>query len=130
MNNTPITTASQAMCFACKELYGDADPRERLVMITLNSGVPIKSNLVAIGGWKSVTIDIRQIAKTALNDNATQVILLHTHSVDSRPSPADIEETRRLQLGLKTLDIQLFDHIIVAPNEFYSFADEKTTKVD
>ena len=129
MNNQPITTAKQAVYYAAKELYGDFDPRERVAMITLNKNIPIRCSLVALGGWSSVTIDIRQIAKTALNDNATQVIILHTHSQNCLPSHADIEETRRVQLGLKTLDISLLDHIVVAPNEFYSFKDEKTTSL-
>ena len=130
MNNQPITTPGQAVCYACKELYGDTDPRERVVMITLKQNVPIKSNLVALGGWTSVSLDIRHIAKVALDDYATQVILLHTHSGSSIPSKADIEETRRVQMALKTLDITLLDHIVVGKGEYYSFTDEQTTQVD
>lgn len=128
-NNQPIKTAGQAVCYACKELYGDTDPRERVVMITLRSNIPIRSNLVALGGWTSVTFDVRHIAKVALNDNATQVIILHTHSGSSTPSNADIEQTRKVKLGLGTLDIALLDHIIVGAGEYFSFCDERVTKM-
>lgn len=81
---------------------------------------------VTSGGPGSTTMDVGQLCRLALERRASGVFLVHNHpSGDPRPSRADIERTRELHNALKTLEIALVDHVIVASGSFYSFFSEE-----
>ena len=63
----------------------------------------------------------REIAKRALELNARSVVMVHNHpgSMDSHSS-ADLEITQRLKIILSGLDIELYDHLVVANDSVYS----------
>lgn len=66
----------------------------------------------------------RVIVQKALEHNAAKVILAHTHpSGNCDPSKTDIELTRELQRILSVISVAVIDHIIVARENSYSFAD-------
>jgi DNA repair protein RadC len=71
-------------------------------------------------------VDPKSVFKLALDlQTATQIIVAHNHpSGNLQPSQADILITRKLVEAGKLLDIRLIDHLIIAGNTFYSFADE------
>lgn len=76
------------------------------------------------GGMESTVIDMRIILRKALEKKACGIILVHNHpSGSSIPGTADINQTRLLQTALKTCDINLIDHVVVANDNYYSFAD-------
>ncbi len=63
----------------------------------------------------------REIAREALLQNACAVVLIHNHpSHNPLPSPDDIAMTKTIQAMLLSLDIHLFDHIIVSGANVYS----------
>jgi hypothetical protein len=65
--------------------------------------------------------DVRRIVETALNANATTVVLAHNHpSGIALPSSDDVQTTHRVAAALDTVDIILADHIIVADDDFVS----------
>lgn len=75
------------------------------------------------GTVNQTTVYPREVAKRALELNATAVILAHNHpSGLAEPSVADKHLTRTLQNALSQLDIQVLDHIIVAGPQQFSFA--------
>ena len=52
------------------------------------------------------------------------IILAHNHPGGvALPSNEDKITTKKVSDGLKALGIELFDHIIVADNDYVSFAD-------
>lgn len=105
---------------------------EQLTVITLNNAHKVIAihNEVTKGTSDSVLISVKQIARIAVLDYASGVILAHNHpSGDVRPSKADTEQTEKVMKGLRTLEIQLLDHIIIGDGDFYSFADEKTFSI-
>ena len=56
----------------------------------------------------------REVVKRALELSATAIILVHNHpSGDPTPSQADIEMTRQVAQVVRTLGIQVLDHVIV-----------------
>ncbi|MEO8964710.1 MAG: DNA repair protein RadC [Gammaproteobacteria bacterium] len=66
----------------------------------------------------------RVVVQKALEHNAAKVILAHTHpSGHADPSNADIEITRDLQRILSIISVTVIDHIIVARENSYSFAE-------
>jgi DNA repair protein RadC len=65
----------------------------------------------------------REVAKRALENSASAIILVHNHpSGDATPSKADINVTEQIMQGLAALDIKLHDHLIIAGDKHYSFA--------
>jgi DNA repair protein RadC len=66
----------------------------------------------------------REVAKRALELNASSLILVHNHpSGDPKPSNADIDMTGRIERALTALSIKLHDHIIIGKNKVSSFHD-------
>ena len=56
--------------------------------------------------------------------NAVGIILVHNHpSGNIVPSRADLKITNNFKESAKLINIVLFDHIIIAAGEYYSFLD-------
>ncbi|MDB5013922.1 MAG: repair protein [Daejeonella sp.] len=52
-------------------------------------------------------------------------MLAHNHpSGNLKPSPQDIELTKKIKMGGKLLEIEVLDHCISIADGYYSFADE------
>ena len=77
-------------------------------------------------GFDNVVVDVKSILRRALEKKASGVILVHNHpSGSAMPGQADIRQTGLLKKALQTCEIQLLDHVIVAEDSWYSFADEQ-----
>lgn len=82
------------------------------------------------GGLDSTVLDVKTIVRKALERKATSLIIVHNHpSGNPLPGSNDIKETGKLKKGLDTCGISLTDHVIIAEDSFYSFADEETTNI-
>ncbi|WP_316757398.1 JAB domain-containing protein [Pedobacter aquatilis] len=81
--------------------------------------------LVASGGLAGVMVDPKLVFSVALKCGAHGMILAHNHpSGELMPSSADISLTTKLKAGGKLLGIEVFDHLILSPDGYYSFGDE------
>jgi len=64
------------------------------------------------------------VVENAILTSASAVILSHNHpSGVALPSQEDYAVTKRVQMALETIGVELADHIIVADRDFVSFAD-------
>lgn len=73
------------------------------------------------GGISSAEMDVRRLMENAILTQASGVILAHNHpSGIALPSAEDIAATSRAKEALKTIDVELVDHIIVADGDFVS----------
>ncbi len=80
---------------------------------------------IGIGGTSSVVVDQKLVFITALKANACAMILAHNHpSGDVFPSEQDRRITKRLVEMGRILDISVLDHMIISPDNYFSFADE------
>jgi DNA repair protein RadC len=80
---------------------------------------------ISQGGVTGTVVDPRLVAKYAVESLATIVILAHNHpSGNLSPSSADKSLTDKIKNGLKLLDINLVDHLILTKESYYSLADE------
>lgn len=78
-----------------------------------------------MGNIDRVNPSIRSILLTALKYQAPALIVAHNHpSGDIEPSEADKALTWDLVIAAMTMELRLFDHIIVGENQYFSFADE------
>lgn len=56
----------------------------------------------------------REVVRRALELGATALVMLHNHpSGDPTPSRADLEQTREIDKALKSVSIDLLDHVII-----------------
>ena len=80
---------------------------------------------VSQGGISGTVIDVRIILKQAIEKLASSIILVHNHpSGNLTPSQADLDITKKASEAAKLIDIKVIDHLIVAGDEFMSFADD------
>lgn len=85
----------------------------------------VTTECVSRGGVASTAVDIKIIAKSAIDHLDSAVILVHNHpSGNLTPSAADDALTRRIVEICRIADITVQDHIIVSPTGFYSYRDE------
>ena len=81
---------------------------------------------MSAGGMDSTVIDTKAVIRRALERKACGVILVHNHpSGSAMPGQADIRQTAVLKKALQACEIQLLDHVVVAEDSWYSFADEQ-----
>lgn len=101
-------------------------PHEEFWLLILNRAhLVIKKELISRGGTAGTVVDTKIIFKTAVENYASSIIICHNHpSGNLKPSDADIQITKNLKEAGKIMGIPLLDHLIIAENGFYSFADE------
>ncbi len=79
---------------------------------------------VADGSVDAVTLNVRCIVENALRCHASAVALAHNHpSGVALPSPDDNATTLMVYDALRTVGIELVDHIIVADDDFVSLRE-------
>lgn len=122
-----IMCSKDAADFAKNFYHDDIAIYESAFIIMLNQArMVIGWAKIAQGGVASTLVDIRIIAKYAIDTLATGVVFVHNHpSGNLMTSISDDRLTERLKAGLKTLDVHLIDSIILAPGGGYlSYTDE------
>jgi DNA repair protein RadC len=90
-----------------------------------NNAKPICFAQIAKGAINACIVDIRLLLTHALLSNAVGLIIYHNHpSGNTNPSQQDIDLTQKIQRACEHMNIKLYDHIILTPeNNYYSFAD-------
>ena len=77
------------------------------------------------GGVSGTVVDAKLVFSVALKCNASSIIIAHNHpSGNLKPSLADKKVTKKMKSACEMLEINLLDHLIIAGNAYYSFADE------
>lgn len=101
--------------------------KEEFYVVCLNSANKIiRTELISVGNLNSSVVHPREVFKVAVENNSANIILLHNHpSGNSEPSAEDISLTRKMVEAGKIMDIQVFDHIIIAGNKFASLVEKR-----
>lgn len=101
-------------------------PQEEFWVMILNQAKKlIGKKCISKGGMTSTIVDPRIVFRHAVDEGAASIIVAHNHpSGTLHPSDADIKLTKRLKDAGHLLDIHLDDHLIIARQTYYSFADE------
>lgn len=95
---------------------------EKVYVITMTGILSvINCYKVGEGNVLSANVDIKSIITQSIKDNAAYVLITHNHPGGSpHPSGEDANFTVRLKETLDTINVRLFDHIIVSGNEAIS----------
>lgn len=104
---------------------------ERLVLLCMDNKCRVRHcEVISEGTQTMVDIRNRRIVETALRQNASCVVLGHNHPNGFPvPSKSDVDATYSLARLLEAMDIELYDHIIVADGEYFSMASNDKFKL-
>lgn len=80
--------------------------------------------LVHEGTIDQTAVYPRLVVEAALRHQSSSIIISHNHPGGTlRPSAADIEVTKIIKSALEPISIEVLDHIVVAGDKYFSFAD-------
>ena len=124
------SNASGVASYARECCYGNDLWREQAFLVFLGPKNDIQGHfLLAMGGFDAVAIDKRLACVAMLGSGAPKGVLVHNHpSGDPVPSPRDINLTADVRKAFSAIGCQLVDHVILADETFFSFADEKVSR--
>jgi DNA repair protein RadC len=99
--------------------------RELFMVIYLNGrNQIIKMEEVFEGTLSKSAVYPREVVKRALDNEAAALVFVHNHpSGNPNPSKEDLTITNKLKEASQSIDVVDHDHLIIAGNEVYSFAD-------
>ena len=111
---------------AVSSMFAYSD-REIVAVLSFNSKMePMAAEIVAVGGLNASYVDVKNVFKFAILNQAAYVMCFHNHpSGDPEASPDDEKLTARLTEAGELLGIPLADHIILGDGSFYSFREHK-----
>ena len=104
------------------KLHIGANQRECLLLLCLNDANKLVHHAIIIEG----TVDRapfypREIMKSALDHNATKIIMAHNHpSGEPTPSENDHRITTQLEKIAAEFSIKILDHLIATPRQAFS----------
>ncbi len=100
--------------------------REEFAILCLNRANKVLGySFISSGGIAGTVVDPKVVFQIALKSNASNIILAHNHpSGNTQPSNSDIQITNKIKQAGKLLEINVFDHLILTSESFYSMADE------
>lgn len=118
-----IKTIADAKEYMRYRFLSDMVECVRMVCLS-HSGRIIYSDTLAKGTLEKVEIVPGDVVKTCLRANAIRAIVAHNHPGGfCNPSRKDLQTTSILYGALEHVDIELFDHIIVASDGVYSMKE-------
>ena len=77
-----------------------------------------------VGTVNANHIRVGEVFRDAIRRNAAAIIVAHNHpSGDPTPSPEDVEVTRQLVKAGEMVDVEVLDHLVIAPQRFISLRE-------
>jgi len=109
----------------CHTTMAHRETEQFRVLYLDRKNVLIADEEQARGTVDHVPVYPREVAKRALELNASALILVHNHpSGDPTPSDSDIDMTAQINTALSALGLTLHDHLIIGKSRELSFRSE------
>lgn len=97
-----------------------------IVMINKKKEI-IKEKILYRGTNSDLSISPKEICLEIISSRCSQFVLIHNHPDGSaNPSEEDIYATEVIKKTADSLQIRLFDHLIIYPGGYYSFKEKIT----
>ena len=120
----PLSQSHEALVTHCIRKLGFLREEEFWVYLLDSAFSIIKEELISKGINDKAPFYPRKILETALLNKAYALLFVHNHpSGNPHPSQQDIKVTKSFEIPARILDLQIYDHIIVAGNQYYSFKE-------
>lgn len=121
-----LTNSKESSAFI-RQFYGDdIEVFESFFILMFNTGLKtIGYAKISQGGVSMTVVDLKILAKYAIDSLASSVIIAHNHPSGTLiPSDEDRILTGKIKDGLKLFNIDVLDHIILTKESYFSFAEE------
>ena len=117
-----VFSTGQKVLEFCRARLAHAEIEEfHLLFLDRKNGL-IRAEQQARGTVDHTPVYPREVAKRALELNASAIILVHNHpSGDPTPSQADIAMTREVQRATAAIGVTLHDHLVIGRSGHTSF---------
>lgn len=120
-----VISSWDALMSYCKSTMAHRETEQFRILFLDRKNTLIADEEQAKGTVDHVPVYPREVAKRALELNASALILVHNHpSGDPTPSQADISMTQNVLTAVEALSITLHDHIIIGKETDLSFKAE------
>ncbi len=122
VSDTPLNSVERVGSYLLERFAGERN--EVVYQLCLDrKGKLLRCKRLSEGGIAAASLNIRSVVENAVLTGASAVILAHNHpSGVALPSQEDLATTRQIVQALRTIDVPLADHIIVADGDYVSFA--------
>lgn len=120
-----IKSSKDAADFIRQFYSDDIEIFESFFLLLLNrANTTIGYAKISQGGTVGTVVDVKLIAKYALDSLAQAVVLAHNHPSGMLvPSEQDKAITKKVQNALGLLEVSVLDHVILSSEGYYSFLD-------
>lgn len=100
---------------------------EECHILLLNTNLRIiGSVMISHGGIAGASVDVREVLRHALLNQASSIVLCHNHpSGNIAPSRDDDQLTQRVKEACRMVGIRLLDHVIMGDNTYFSYMDNE-----
>jgi len=120
-----IVSSWDALLDYCHTTMAHLEMEQFRVLYLDRQNILIADEEQAKGTVDHVPVYPREVAKRALELNASAIILVHNHpSGDPSPSRSDIDMTRQVAAACDALGLTLHDHLIIGKSRELSFRSE------
>ena len=120
-----IVSSWDALLDYCHTTMAHLEMEQFRVLYLDRKNILIADEEQAKGTVDHVPVYPREVAKRALELNASAIILVHNHpSGDPSPSRSDIDMTRPVAAACDALGLTLHDHLIIGKSRELSFRSE------
>jgi DNA repair protein RadC len=121
----PVISSWDAILDYCHTAMAHRETEQFRVLYLDRKNTLIADEEQAKGTVDHVPVYPREVAKRALELNASALILVHNHpSGDPSPSQSDIDMTETIQTACAALGLTLHDHLIIGKSRELSFRAE------
>lgn len=121
----PQIRSSRDVMVLMAPLLGALEYEEFWVLMLSRSNRVTYKRCISQGGTAATVVDVKLLLKRVIDCLAEGIILVHNHpSGNPNPSGEDDSLTRRIKDGAKILGVNVLDHIIIARDKYFSYADE------
>ncbi|MDH3665781.1 MAG: DNA repair protein RadC [Paracoccaceae bacterium] len=120
--NRPALTSWGALLEYCKTVMAHREIEQFRILFLDRKNVLVADEEQARGTVDHAPVYPREVAKRALELNASALILVHNHpSGDPTPSQSDIEMTKQIALAARAVGVVVHDHVVVGKERDASF---------
>ncbi|HET7410259.1 MAG TPA: DNA repair protein RadC [Paracoccaceae bacterium] len=120
--NREVLSSWSALMSYCKTVMAHRETEQFRVLFLDRKNVLIADEAQGEGTVDHVPVYPREVAKRALELNASAIILVHNHpSGDPAPSKQDVEMTDRIKRACGAVGVTIHDHVIIGKERDASF---------
>lgn len=117
-----VLSSWDALIAYCRTCMAHRETEQFRVLFLDRKNTVIADEALGSGTVGHVPVYPREVAKRALELNASAVILVHNHpSGDPTPSREDVTMTARVAAACEAIDVTVHDHIVVGISSEVSF---------